>query len=934
MALTLAISAILGCEDPPDQFFTPSTELTITPKVICPGEEIQFKCKATMRYEVLVEEGKTLASEEMKVTDIWFEVDIPGEDTARISLHTDGDNPQASHTYRGIDTGKSNDPTDDAYVWQIDFEMGPGNPAKFDYLLKRYYFDVMHGMATFNPGCFGTVSIKHTDSTSRWNAPNPFEGYAPGDREDFWVINANLVAEDVGLNETNETDFPGLVVPKDAYRRISMDGWLPDGPPGATITVEGDGGSVAFMQKVAEGQYVPLDPKQWTLPDTVNVQGAAITRVLIAEVEAGNAPPEILDIIYYINEGMPIPPELLDKMLKHAGKGKLPPIGWLIQLWAQNGGGARPGEVVDDELWQLIQQLGLGGRPGNGVALGLIRRRLQELINSGALHDLQGQLGDPYALAADAVLPPGSFWVKGLDGGESSAKLSIRAEGKNSTDELKVTVLEADVNLGQGDEDVWPGLVIPIGAAGRTPIQLNLKPAQLFQGQRPGGRARSIQLMSGLKVCDAQGNVISDLLWNDAEGDLTSAPQQVFIEGVNLGTSTIYFYGSINRAGVSQDNTSSDAHTDSAMVTVLGDPIWIHYNIDNDNNSDNSIPDADFPGADYEDVARPITNEDDLVALGDTLSLPHDYVGFVEMKMPSCVRAWSELGAQNLICDAGQTRIWELPSKRAEFDAFNGRIYIEGVADNRKGDILYFYRDKGNYPRGGYLKSYASVGAVCGVQPGTEPFSIPFLDKYGTHIADVTGNDHRQLIKNTFKKLIDCEWSIIKNFWTLQYNCIAFSVDETDKWYNKEDIDDLADNDNKYRVLSETYTDSNANGRFDFIDTNNNGYHDVGEIALETFVDGSGNGDMNGTFDVSDIDEFYRIKKNWRCFSTTTSEASARDAEAMYYDNFHGARASSCQCGLGHWIIYESKCGRGERLEHVWDQLNSPSYGVPIKFYK
>jgi hypothetical protein len=54
----------------------------------------------------------------------------------------------------------------------------------------------------------------------------------------------------------------------------------------------------------------------------------------------------------------------------------------------------------------------------------------------------------------------------------------------------------------------------------------------------------------------------------------------------------------------------------------------------------------------------------------------------------------------------------------------------------------------------------------------------------------------------------------------------------------------------------------------------------------------------------------------------------------MYYTGYHGARKSSCSCGDGKWIMYESKMGNYVKIEHVWNQVNGTTYGSPTKFYK
>jgi len=69
------------------------------------------------------------------------------------------------------------------------------------------------------------------------------------------------------------------------------------------------------------------------------------------------------------------------------------------------------------------------------------------------------------------------------------------------------------------------------------------------------------------------------------------------------------------------------------------------------------------------------------------------------------------------------------------------------------------------------------------------------------------------------------------------------------------------------------------------------------------------------------------------CWLLVASCAAALAAEAMYYPQYHAARRKSCACGAEQWLMFESKCGRWERVEHVWNQLDQ-SYGAPGTFYQ
>jgi len=64
------------------------------------------------------------------------------------------------------------------------------------------------------------------------------------------------------------------------------------------------------------------------------------------------------------------------------------------------------------------------------------------------------------------------------------------------------------------------------------------------------------------------------------------------------------------------------------------------------------------------------------------------------------------------------------------------------------------------------------------------------------------------------------------------------------------------------------------------------------------------------------------------------------EAEIMLYRNAEGlshvARKMGlgCQCGAGHWIMFSSKDGSFDRLEHRRDQLNGGIHGNHYRYYK
>jgi hypothetical protein len=90
-------------------------------------------------------------------------------------------------------------------------------------------------------------------------------------------------------------------------------------------------------------------------------------------------------------------------------------------------------------------------------------------------------------------------------------------------------------------------------------------------------------------------------------------------------------------------------------------------------------------------------------------------------------------------------------------------------------------------------------------------------------------------------------------------------------------------------------------------------------------------GNNDGTLSTAEIDAFYLAKKGYEPNANGPS-----DAQVMYYSGFHAARKKNCSCGKGQWIMYESKCGNAERIEHIYDQLDNSTlgYGSRTRYYK
>ena len=315
----------------------------------------------------------------------------------------------------------------------------------------------------------------------------------------------------------------------------------------------------------------------------------------------------------------------------------------------------------------------------------------------------------------------------------------------------------------------------------------------------------------------------------------------------------------------------------------------LHFNIDNDNDSSNSVPPSPstkLPGADYYESTNPVTNEDDVKSLEMSL-LPSLDFGQVILSNQSSAWLWKSptKGPSNFVMAGSESKTWDLSvvEERNDFLGLCSTLHAEGM-NISSGDIVLIYE----YPVvGNDIHSdkvcYDFIAAYCGDQPKTE----------GVHHPG-TGQSQRAYFEGLFP-LKRCEWSITVNSLSDYYNCIAYSVDETFFWYNK-----------LYSVPG-----TNIRG-----------------------IDQEYGNPTNGVFEDTDMDTFYHVKKDWSLITSGTDEEKAEQAEAMYYSGYHAARKRSCSCGAGKWIMYTSKCGEWERIEHVWNQLNSSTYGQPTRFYK
>lgn len=242
-----------------------------------------------------------------------------------------------------------------------------------------------------------------------------------------------------------------------------------------------------------------------------------------------------------------------------------------------------------------------------------------------------------------------------------------------------------------------------------------------------------------------------------------------------------------------------------------------------------------------------------------------------------------DIGKVVLVRGGNAVRVWTSAQKGNDTRIlFNNSQYEWGLVDPREGARV------------------ASTFYVEGCSLGNSRIRAQMRDYYGqivaedfiwfTFIAATCGRqpqpDEGDFFAASFPSLTHCEWSVTGQA-TAAYNCIAWSVGETDVWYNQRRSDPQR-----------------------------------GIVSIDDEY-----GDRDGEFEISDLDAFYSAKG----FVTTNS---IEEANVIYYSGFHAAGRKNCSCGSGRWVMFESKCGSSLRIEHRRDQLNGEAYGQVVRFYK
>lgn len=468
--------------------------------------------------------------------------------------------------------------------------------------------------------------------------------------------------------------------------------------------------------------------------------------------------------------------------------------------------------------------------------------------------------------------------------GDYSVTVEYKKDGKVASDMREpIAALEADLQMEglQESKEQDPGGFLCVGGARR---RVDLK---YFYFEPFEQHLLALALPDGLEAWDAEtdGSKLAVFRWDDhphGSNNWAAKPDQVWLQAVSPGSGTVRLdyngKAPANRAthtdtikvtGVTVDLAATDLDGAVSQLEEENPGAFVHYNVDNDNSSDNSQGAPKHPGGDYLEEG-PITGEDDLLPV--TMAFAPDlHEGVVTLaRSDSSVRVWksAQKGAGNEVLVDQNTKDWDLADsqQRAEFVALWNSLYVEG-ADGGVGGLALFYFPPGGAQAINDLIVYRFIAADCGNQPRTD-------------------NGQRQRFEVPFP-LVRCEWSCTAPPSGV-YNCIAWSVDETGVWYNKL-------------------------------------YHNPPvDIGIDKAF-----GNDDGEFELSDMNAFYLDRKGW-----TPSAQGAADAQAIYYSGFHAARKRICACGGGQWLMFESKCGEGERIEHVWDQLSGGPYGSPVRFYK
>jgi hypothetical protein len=300
---------------------------------------------------------------------------------------------------------------------------------------------------------------------------------------------------------------------------------------------------------------------------------------------------------------------------------------------------------------------------------------------------------------------------------------------------------------------------------------------------------------------------------------------------------------------------------------------YVHYNIDDDNASSTEDHEEDD-----------VSDEDDLKNLNILVDDSAMIDTVVLSRSNASAQVWKSAtkGAGNKILtgstyqpdtDGNGKKTWDLSNPTQRQD-FNSVKDSLYVEGRDEGTATLKVKYQNEATEVEDTINYTFIAATCGEQP------------------DALTRLQREAI---FPALVGCEYSITAPQ-SLDYNCIAWSVEIINEviWWQVDQ--DYGDDDD---VLES----SDFDAFYDFY-----GYTLTG-----------------------DIDEADILLYNDPPGPPENPEGIEHAARVVGSDVTEG-----CGCGAGKWIMFESKLGDFERLEHRRDQLNGPSfaYGWPFRFYK
>ncbi len=317
-------------------------------------------------------------------------------------------------------------------------------------------------------------------------------------------------------------------------------------------------------------------------------------------------------------------------------------------------------------------------------------------------------------------------------------------------------------------------------------------------------------------------------------------------------------------------------------------PFYMHFNVDNDDASGNAQPNAHYPGGDYAQEEQ-VTGEDDLRLFAVRLGDPPANGKVRLVRGSDILRVWKADNkgdpATNLLAfDGNNMKTWDLgvEGQPEDWASWKNNLYVEGHGKGTT-TLALQYLDANNIPVTWDSKTYDFIDADCGNQPRTQ----------------APPDNQRARFKGAFGGLVHCEWSVTAAS-TNAYNCIAWSVLETNVWWNPD---------------------------VDVPNTNIKGIHEH-------------YGEPGSTLQ-EDLDAFYLNENAGVTGGYSPTATGPSDAVVMYYAGYHAARRKGCTCGGVRWTMFESKIGGWEKIEHVWDQLdgtlappNGPGYGARDRYYK